>query len=147
MHDVIQNGLEEYLDGKIRREFQAHLDQCSGCRAEVREFQEVSLLIHALREPEPVQPPPGFFLRVADNIEMRKKASLWSLFSLSAAFGRRVAFASLVILALVGSFLVSQERNYDSGSTQGPEAIIASHAPQGESDRDHMMLALASYEQ
>ena len=47
----------------------------------------------------------------------------------------------------LGSFLVSQERSYDNGSTQGPEAIIASHAPQGESDRDHMMLALANYEQ
>jgi anti-sigma factor RsiW len=150
MHDVIQNGLEDYLDGKVRREFQAHLDQCAGCRGEVREFQEVSGLMHALRVPEPAQPAAGFFLRVEEGIEARKRSSLWNVFSLNAAFGRRVAFASLMTLAVVGSVLVSQERDYEGGPARGPEAIMASHDVAAyhtaDSDRDQIMLALASYD-
>jgi anti-sigma factor RsiW len=151
MHDVIENGLEEYLGGQVRRDFQAHLAECEECRVEVRQFEELSGMLHALREPEPVQPDPGFYFRVTQTIESQQQPSLWSIFSLDAVFGRRVAFASLMTLAIVGSFLVSSESGFENPNVNGPEAAMASHdvsIPHESSvDRDRMLVALASYRQ
>jgi predicted anti-sigma-YlaC factor YlaD len=151
MHDVIQNGLEEYLGGQVRRDFQAHLAQCEECRLEVRQFEDLSGLFHELREPEAVQPDPGFYFRVTQTIETQRQPSIWSIFSLDAVFGRRVAFASLMTLALVGSFLISSESGYDATAVSGPEDVMASHdvsIPHESSvDRDRMLVTLASYQQ
>ena len=151
MHGVIENGLEEYLGGQVRRDFQAHLDECEECRLEVSQFQELSGMFHALREPEPIQPDPGFYFRVSQVIEAQTKPSIWSVFSLDAVFGRRVAFASLMTLALVGSFLASSETGFDTPALTGPEAAMAAHdvsVPHESSvDRDRMFVALASYQQ
>jgi hypothetical protein len=151
MHDVIQNGLEEYLGGQIRRDFQAHLDQCAECRTEVRQFEDLSGLFHSLKEPEPIAVDPGFYFRVTQKIEAEREPSVWSIFSLDAVFGRRVAFASLMTLALVGSFLISNETGYQDPGVTGPEAVMASHdvsAPHDTvSDRDRVFASLASYEE
>jgi predicted anti-sigma-YlaC factor YlaD len=151
MHGLIENGLEDYLDGRVSRDFQTHLDGCNECRLEVHQFQEVSGMLHALREPEPVQPAPGFYFRVTQVIESQEKPSIWSIFSLDAVFGRRVAFASLMTLALVGSVLVSSESNSETSAVSGPEAAMASHdvsVPHESSvDRDRMLVTLASYQQ
>ncbi len=152
MHDVIENGLEEYLGGQVRRDFQAHLAQCEECRLEVRQFEEVSGLFSALREPEAITPDPGFYFRVTQTIEAQQSPSFWSIFSLDAVFGRRVAFASLMTLALVGSFLVTSESGTDpSLANNSPEAVMASHdvsTPHESSvDRDRMLAALGTYQQ
>ena len=151
MHDVIENGLEEYLGGQVRRDFQAHLAECEECRLEVRQFEEFSGLLHVLREPETVQPDPGFYFRVTQAIEVQRQPSIWSIFSLDAVFGRRVAFASLMTLALVGSFLISSETGYDNPGASVPEQAMASHdvsIPHESSvDRDRMLVTLASYQQ
>jgi anti-sigma factor RsiW len=155
MHAVIQNGLEDFLGGLKRREFEAHLEECAECRAEVREFQELSTLFEVMREPETVVAAPGFYFRLTENLEAQKKPSFWSLFSLDNAFGRRVAFGSLLTLTLVGGILISQETAArEPGGADNPIApvvIMASHdfATEHESgaDRDRMMVTLASYEQ
>lgn len=151
MHDVIENGLEEYLGGQVRRDFQAHLAECEGCREEVRQFEELSGMFHALREPEAVQPDPGFYFRVTQKIEAEQQTSIWSIFSLDAVFGRRVAFGSLMTLALVGSLLLSTESGVNSPGITGPEQAMAEHdvaVPHESSlDRDRMLVALASYNQ
>jgi anti-sigma factor RsiW len=151
MHDVIENGLEEYLGGKVRRDFQAHLAQCAECRAEVRQFEEFSGLFQALREPEPVQPEPGFYFRLSQNIDAQRQPSIWSIFSLDAVFGRRVAFASLMMLALAGSFLISRETGFERLNMNSPEAVMAAHdvsvPHEPSADRDRMLVTLASYEQ
>lgn len=152
MHEVIQNGLEDYLSGVNRREFQAHLDQCVECRQEVLEFSALSSVFAAFKEDEAVaapEPELGFYYRLSQNIETRKAASLWNIFSVNAAFGRRVAFASLMTLALLGGLLVSHESDYGSDQP-APDSIMASHdgtAPHDPgSDRDRMMLTLATYQ-
>jgi anti-sigma factor RsiW len=151
MHDVIENGLEEYLGGQVRRDFQAHLAECEECRVEVRQFEELSGMFRALSEPEAIQPNPGFYFRVTRTIEAQQKPSIWSMFSLDAVFGRRVAFGSLITLALVGSVLVSSESIFDAPGMNGPEQAMASHdvsVPHESSlDRDRMLVTLASYEQ
>lgn len=155
MHRIVEEGLEDYLAGRNGREFDTHLAQCPPCRIEVAEFQSVSTLLRdsfasaMLAETSPA-PSSGFYARLLSGLETRKAASPWNLFSLDFAFGRRVAFASLMTLALVGGYLISRESDI-SPELQGPEAIIASHdqsVPHNAAvDRDRMMVTLASYEQ
>lgn len=152
MHDVVLNGLEEYLSGSARRDFQAHLDECTECRREVEEFSGISGLLTALHAEEAPAVEPGFYFRVTQTIEAQKPApSPWSLISIGAAFGRRVAFASLMMLALAGGLLISRESSIgpEEAAQPGPIAIMASHDshvdhPAG-ADRDRMMLTLATY--
>lgn len=154
MHRIIEEGLEDYLVGRTLREFATHLAQCSPCRAEVAEFQAVSLLFRESlafpeAQPDVAVPSPGFYARLSGELETRKAASPWNFFSLNAAFGRRVVFASLMTLAGVGGYLVSRESNV-APELQGPEAIMASHDVEAPHDatveRDRMMVTLASYE-
>jgi hypothetical protein len=71
-----------------------------------------------------------------------------SLFALDFAFGRRVAFASLVLLAVLGSFLASHDAQYSAGPS--PEAIMAQQErPEFDSAaaQDKMLVTLTAYEQ
>jgi|SRR5579872_6062675 len=144
MHQVILNRLEEYLSGAPSpREFTAHLESCEECRAEVRGMQELSSALAALRAPEDVTAPPGFYARVAQRVDRERPRSLWSLCLLDPAFGKRVAFASLLTLAIFGSYLITRETDYAAGPTN-PAAIMAQREP---ADNPDVMLAtLASYE-
>lgn len=153
MHPAIVDNLEEYVSGNLRpaalREFKAHLQTCPACREEVRGIEETSSMFVALRPEEEIAPPPGFAARVMERVAAEAAPSFWSLFSLDPWFGRRVVFASLVLLAVLGSFLVSRESDYAPGPS--PEAVMAieqapAHRAPGMNDRDMMLVTLASYE-
>jgi len=144
MHQVILVRLEEYLSGSPSpREFTAHLESCAECRAEVREMLELSGVLRAVRDPEPFVPSPGFYARVTERIEAQRPRSFWSLFWLEPAFGKRIAFASLMTLAILGSYLISRETEYSTGPSS-PEVIMAQQAT-GENP-DTMLATLASYQ-
>lgn len=144
MHQVILVRLEEYLSGSPSpREFTAHLESCEECSAEVRVMLELSGALRAIREPEPLAVPSGFYARVAQRVEAQRPRSFWSLFWLEPAFGRRVAFASLMTLAILGSYLISRETEYSTGPSN-PAAIMAQQST-GE-DPDNMLATLASYQ-
>ena len=75
--------------------------------------------------------------------------SFWSLFSLDPGFGRRVVFASLLTLAVLGSYLVSRETEYIAAPS--PEAVMAIDQSPAQDlgaarDRDMMLVTLTSYE-
>ena len=144
MHQVILDRLEGYLSGTPSpREFTAHLETCEECRTQVREMQEVSSALVALRASEEVTPAAGFYARVTERVEAARPRSLWRLVWLDPTFGRRVAFASLLTLAILGSYLITRETDYSAGPSR-PEVIMAQ---QGPGDNPDMMLAtLASYE-
>jgi anti-sigma factor RsiW len=144
MHQVILDRLEEYLSGSpSSREFTAHLESCEECRAEVQEMKEVSGVLSALRAPEELAPSPGFYAGVSRRMEAQRPRSLWRWVWLEPAFGRRVAFASLMTLAILGSYLITRETEYSAGPPR-PEAIMAQQAP---ADNPDIILAtLASYE-
>ncbi len=155
MHRIIQDGLEEYLAGRAPRDLEVHLNNCAECRLELEEFGSVSSLLRQVFETPDVEVAPtgSFYARVAQNVaetvEARKTASPWAFFSIDAAFGRRVAFGSLLALALMGSFLISRESDAVIDLQPGPEALIAQHEPvppDATVDRDRMMMTLASYE-
>lgn len=153
MHPVIVENLEEYLSGIIlpgaQREFEAHLKTCPACREQVRGMQDVSTWFAELRPETALAPPPGFVSRVLVQVGERRAQSFWSLLSLDPGFGRRVVFASLLTLAVLGSYLVSRETEYSSGPPS-PEAVMAIGprpvAPSPGSDRELMLVTLTSYE-
>jgi hypothetical protein len=144
MHQVILDRLEAYLGGTPgSREFTAHLESCHECRTEVREMQEISSAVAALRTPEEIVPAGGFYARVAQRVEAERPRSIWSLCLLDPTFGKRVAFASVMTLAVLGSYLITRETEYSAGPAR-PEVIMAQQAPAG--DPDLMLATLASYE-
>jgi len=146
MHAVIMNDLEEYLSGQLPpwalHHFQAHLEICGGCRREVDEIQESAVLLAALKPAGTISPPPSFVAQVMRTAAEGPAPSFWTVFG-DFAFGRRVAFASLLTLAVLGTFLVSREEAYAPNPTT-PEAVMADAA--GSPNADQMLATLANYE-
>ena len=155
MHDVVVNELETYLEARSGQtaakgpsvEFHHHLAACKACREELEAFAEVSEMMADLR-PEPItapQPSPFFFTRVAASINENQNTDRCGLLAPGAAFFRRVAFASLLLLAGLGSYLVTREADpgTDAATIIAQHDATANHA-EG-SDRDLMLATLASY--
>src|SRR5581483_4502936 len=119
MHAVVMESLEDYLAGSLEpaeiRVLEAHLSNCEGCREEIRSMQEVSLLFGSLQSDVELEPSPWFFQGIMEKTgEPRTARTFASVFDL--AFARRLVFASLLTLAVTGSYLVSHE-------SQAPAAV------------------------
>ncbi|MEI9974379.1 MAG: zf-HC2 domain-containing protein [Ignavibacteriota bacterium] len=130
MHAVTMEKLEEYLAGALEpaelREIEAHLSTCGTCREEIRGMQELAGLFATLRQDraETWDIAPGFTVKVMEQVGRSKQAPAFaSFFALNLAFGRRLVFASLLMLAVAGGFLVTRESQYPTVSS--PEAILA----------------------
>jgi hypothetical protein len=148
------NELERHFSGDAPQSFYDHLAVCPDCRAEVAAMDELSLALRELKAEPGTAPEPrlGFYTRVASGIIDRRNKEAWGLFSPGAAFFRRVAFASLLVLASLGSFLVTRENAADGTDAA---AVLAEHraspvqagasAPNDASDRDRILVTLASY--
>lgn len=154
MHAVMMENLEEYLAGNLEpgqfREIEAHLSNCGMCREEIRGMQELVGLFGALRSDETKawDIAPGFAANVMEQIGRRQPVPAFaSFFALTTTFGRRLVFASLLTLAVVGSYLVTHEEHYPVGPS--PEAILAQqNAPGFEANAENnMLVTLTAYEQ
>jgi anti-sigma factor RsiW len=150
MHQIIQDGLEDYLtdtlDAANRQAFDQHLKTCPECQSEVEAMKAISSLFATLRvdEKEAVAPQPGFYAKLTNHVEQREESSIWTLL-FQPAFARQVAMASLLFLAVVGGFLISRE----SETTPMPtaEQVMASdHFGDEDQARGQMLVTLASYE-
>jgi anti-sigma factor RsiW len=148
MHSVVLDSLEEYLAGALnparQRDVEAHLGSCANCREEVRSMQEIGELFDCLRTEEELTPSPAFYSKVIRQVQVESRPSFWSLFGLDLAFGRRMVFASLLALAVLGSYFVSSEAEYQAGPT--PMSMMAQDHVGGSPDRDNMLMTLATYE-
>jgi anti-sigma factor RsiW len=146
MHAVIIDDLEEYLAGTLppsaERRIQAHLETCGECRQEIQGMQDVTEMMGSLKLSEPFTPSPGFVARLMQDMAGRPAPSFWSPFG-DFAFGRRVVFASLLTLAVLGTILVSREAAYTPAPAT-PEAVMATE--QSSPSPDGMLVTLASYE-
>ncbi len=146
MHAVIITDLEEYLSGSLPpsalTRFQAHLDTCGRCRREVEAMRQASGLFGSLKTAEAMNPPPGFVAQVMQSAGEPPAPSFWAVFG-DFAFGRRVVFASLLTMAVLGTVLVSREEGY-APAPPTPEALMASDT--GSPNADQMLVALANYE-
>jgi len=145
--------LEEYLSGTLkpetRRDIEAHLSICEPCRQEVAGMREISGLFGSLTEEEALEPAPGFYARVMREVGDRKPTSAFAgLFSLEFALARRLVFASLLMLAALGTLLISREGEFPGGGPT-PEAVMAQQeSPQFESAPAYeaMLATLTAYE-
>ena len=146
MHAVIIDDLEEYLSGNLPPSaldrFQAHLETCGECRRDVDDLRESAGLLALLKPGGAMDPPPSFVAQVMQSVMERPVPSFWSSLG-DFAFGRRVVFASLVTLAVLGTVLVSREEAYMPNPTT-PEAVMADAA--GSPNADQMLVTLANYE-
>jgi len=156
MHAVVMEGLEGYLSGSlepaVRRQIEAHLDTCSSCREEVSSMREISQLFHSLQTEETPaeswQPSPGFYGGVLRQIDAQAKPSTNWLFRWNLAFGRRLVFASLLTLAVLGGYLATHEP--ESRGMPSPDAILAQQdSPSFDAvpAHDNMLVTLTAYEQ
>jgi hypothetical protein len=158
MHRVIQDRLEKILQAKDRltgvtelsgvAEVDEHLSNCAGCARELEEFRAQSPLLGTLRVE--AEPSAGFYARVLQQIEYRARNSMWGVF-VSSPFGRRLAYASLAMALLLGTYVVSTETQ--DGHLPGNVASIEPNAPSdapvrgGETDRrDTVLVNFANYE-
>jgi anti-sigma factor RsiW len=147
MHQVIVDGLEEYLSGNPNGDFRRHLAGCEDCRREVLQFEEVSALFRIFEPAAEPEPAPGFAARVINSVVQRPAFSFWNIFSFDPALFRRVAFASLLLLAGLGGLLVSQESSYSV--TNSPERLMVSDQMDDatpSTHRDRMLVTLVSYQ-
>ena len=113
MHGQVRDHLEEVLAGPhrlIAGGAADHLAKCRECRDEVSAMRHQAALLRTWRvPPEEIDPRPGFYARVMERIEAEGPASIWSLF-FDSALGKRLAFASLALAALLCVVLISSER-------------------------------------
>jgi predicted anti-sigma-YlaC factor YlaD len=153
MHEIVRDHLEEFLRDKKASgrsaEVRAHLEACCGCREIVTRMEETSRLLEVLRPPEDVEPAPGFYARVMARIETERKPSVLNLL-LDPVFGKRLVFASLAVVVLMSTYLVSTESSAFEPSS-APEVILAEQdrAPALSADTDHdrdvILVNLATY--
>ena len=152
MHAVVMESLEEYLSGTLKpaalRDIEAHLSNCELCRREVAGMRQVSQWFDAFKIEEELAPAPGVHARGMREVGQRQAVpSFAGFFALDFAFGRRLVFASLVTLALLGSYLVSHESEYPTGLS--PEAVMAQQdlpAYDSAQARENMLATLTTYE-
>ncbi len=86
-----------------------HLESCAECSSEIALIKAQSTLFRSLRASQPdIEPAAGFYARVMQRIEECTKDSIWSVFIYS-PFGKRLAYTSLAIAALLGSYVVTLE--------------------------------------
>ena len=113
-------------------------------------MREMAGLFSSLRSPDRPMPAPGFYARVNVLIEQQRPAPFWAA-ALEPFFGKRLALASLLMLAMLGTVLVSRETEYAVGPS--PEMVLAAEqdAPPVEAsplvDRDQMLYTLVSHHQ
>lgn len=155
MHQVIKDHLETYLGSscgkQLPNEFSSHLEVCEGCRLELSAMRSQSSLLSCLHATPEVEPRAGFYARVMDRIESQRPASIWAVF-LESPFGRRLAFASLILAVLMGTYLVSTEpvsefamRDSGVAVTQGVTTPVL--GPNQQQDRDVVLVNLATYQE
>lgn len=150
MHEPIKEGLEDFLRENGSPGFVAHLEACRECRGEVERMREQAAALRILRAEEELSPSPGFYARVMVRVEAQSRSSFWGVF-LDPAFGRRLMYASLTLVVLLGTYLISTEPDTPlSASTPAAQYLAEEHPTVGanpQQDRDVVLVRLATYDE
>jgi len=154
MHEPVLGHLEEYL--KFRKpivEVESHLRGCAECREELGYMMRQSELFGVLRPPANIEPGVGFYSRVMNLVESQAKPSIWNLFG-DSLFGKRLAYASMSLLVLLGTYFVSSQPVDEVVGSGAPEVILAGDEQAGppigadpQRDREAVLVNLATYQQ
>lgn len=133
MHRPLHEHLEGYLSGALlpaeRRELDTHLAGCFGCRNELAALQGSAQDLRLLRPSEDLEDgmTRGFFLRVLQRIEEQRQVPLWTML-VDPGFGRRLVFACLMLLALLGGYVATID---PTEFQHFPEAVLAGRPASG----------------
>ncbi len=150
MHGVIRDRLEDVLRSQDvltgPKEVRDHLADCEECTREVSMLREQSRMVQSLRVE--AEPSAGFYARVLQRIEERAQNTVWAVF-LYSPFGKRVAFASLALALLLGTYVVGME-SQDGHIHPGGTAITQNDSDtpvQGDpaDKRDAVLVNFVSY--
>jgi anti-sigma factor RsiW len=129
MDAFLRDILEDYLSGNLSRtrkaDLEAHLARRPEAAEQLELFRRTSSWLVELRAPEgePQSPEPGFYARVLQLIDREQVEPFWAFF-LQPMFVRRLAFGSLVWLALVGSYVVSFSNPSEELGRRLAEAVL-----------------------
>jgi len=156
MHKEIKEHIEELLRGAEEQEELAtcreHNASCASCAKELAEMEAQVRMLQLFRSTEEFEPDASFYALVMQKVEARRNASPLHAF-LDPVFARRLIFAGLMAVTVLGSYLVYSERSPAFSST-GPIAILASQMPEQDvlganpaRDRETLLLTLASYQE
>src|SRR5438445_7025548 len=125
MHEPLKERIEDYLQGgNDLPDVERHLEQCESCRAEVIEMKKHTELLRTMKAPKEWEPSPGFYGRVMNRIETQTKPSIWNIFGES-IFAKRLTYASLTLLVLMGTYIVSDRAEQQPLTASAPEMIMA----------------------
>ncbi|MCW5978833.1 MAG: zf-HC2 domain-containing protein [Bryobacteraceae bacterium] len=155
MHQPVKDSLEEYLGGMLNagasQRVKDHLAACGSCRRTVSEMREQAEWLRALRGPDEADPAPGFYARVMDRIESQRMPSIWSAM-LEPVFAKRLAYASLALLLLLGTMVVSVDHPGAALEVVEMQPLVVEDTqptPFGvdqDRDRDVVLVNLATYQ-
>ena len=150
MHELVRDEIERHLAGKASPAFYRHLATCSDCRNEVEEMEELSRILRDLNPAPGEVPGPslGFYNRVAGAIREQQRSPWAAVFSPGSLFFRRVAMASLLVLAGLGGLLINSEateNGADAAAIMAQYDSTTSHA--GAAEPDRLLVTLAAYHQ
>ena len=112
MRNFVKDQLEDYLSGALhsreQAELESYLKENPAEAEELALFEESAELLKDLRLPEGevLEPEPAFYARVMQRVESEREIPFWEVF-LQPAFGRRLAFGSLMWLALLGGYVLT----------------------------------------
>ena len=133
MDQFLKDNLETYLSGELherqKAEWDAYLAAHPAAAQQVALHEETASMLRELRPPEDNwSGAPGFYDRLMDGIEEQRRIPFWSVF-LQPPFGRRLAFASLMWLALLGSYFVTFTDPADSQSHVAEAILVERPSP------------------
>jgi hypothetical protein len=104
MHAIVQDHLEKMLENRlppdVRKQVEGHLAGCAGCRAAYDEAVEASRWVKLLAVEEPLEPAPGFSVKVMQNIAEVRAAQGWFYFPA----WRELGVAAAMFVALLGGY-------------------------------------------
>lgn len=154
----IEELLEDHLRGSLAPAREAAFaDALAAADAETRRmieaFEQHAQLLRGLRAPEDAAPAPGFYARVINRIEAQRVPSVWDSF-VEPHYFKRLAFAALTLLMLLSVTVWTNpepKATYASAPVVdifgGPEPIDAMDASNQESNRDAILVNLATYQE
>ena len=155
----IEELLEDHLRGSLAPAREAAFaDALAAADAETRRmieaFERHAQLLRSLRAPDDAAPAPGFYARVINRIEAQRVPSVWDSF-VEPHFFKRLAFAALALLMLLSvTVWTTPEPNETFAAAvpvvemaSEPEPIYAMDASNQESNRDVILVNLATYQE
>lgn len=118
-------------------------------KKEVQLMCDQARFLREMRCPEGVELRPGFAARVMARIESEKPASIWDLF-VSPALAKQLAFASLVLMAMLAGFVVARSTDQSLLAVRTQQMLLEKEHPvdlgkDPSRDRQNMLVTLASY--